>query len=98
VTLAFVTLAVGSPPFEVVAPLPVARGGRMLSQAGFSSTDKGWGRGGGGSGAGGGGMWEGLTAPLEDYELFLRRELEVGLSTSRLQCTHSLKAAPVFNP
>ena len=54
----------GSPPFEIVAPLPVARGGRL------SSTREGWDRG------GGGGAWEGLTAPLEDYELFLRQELE----------------------
>ena len=53
--------------------MPVARGGRSLDHAGYSSTDKGWSRGGGG---GGGGAWEGLTAPLEDYELFLRRELE----------------------
>ena len=46
-----------------------------MDQAGFTSTDKGWGRGRGGGG-GGGLLWEGLTAPLEDYELFLRRELE----------------------
>ena len=37
-----------------------------MSGGGFSSTDKGWG------GSVGGGAWEGLTAPLEDYELFFR--------------------------